>query len=109
MNILTKSALVLAALSGFAAPAEAKRICGWDAIAACTHSFADANAFMSRGWGFVINTNDFAGLKPGYFCVGSGPQSKAGAARDRRVATANGVAKGIYIKRACVDDSRFGE
>lgn len=90
-------------------PASAKQVCGWYAIAACTTSFSDANQFMSKGWGYVINTNDFAGLKRGYYCVVSGPQSKSSAERDRRVATEGGVASDMYIKRACVDESRYAE
>ena len=109
MKAINQAILVLAGAAALATPAQAKSVCGWYAIAACTRSFSDANAFMSKGWGFVINTSDFTGLKPGYYCVGSGPQSKSSAERDRRIATANGVAKGIYIKRACADDSRFGE
>jgi hypothetical protein len=107
MKLTLCAALAVATLSSSAA--QAKQVCGWYAIAACTPSFRDANEFMTRGWGFVINTNDFSGLKPGFYCVASGPQSKASASRDRQAATANGVAKGIYIKRACVDENRFSE
>jgi hypothetical protein len=107
MKLITCASFFFATLS--AIPAEAKQVCGWYAIASCTASHGDASAFMSRGWGYVINTTDFPGLKPGYFCVVSGPQSKSSAARNVRTAAANGVADGMYIKRACVDDSRFAE
>jgi hypothetical protein len=107
MKMTLCAAIGLIALSSV--PAAAKQVCGWYAIAACTRSFQDANEFMTKGWGFVINTTDFKGLKPGYFCVASGPQTKAGAGRDRNVAMADGVAAKMYIKRACVDDNRFSE
>jgi hypothetical protein len=107
VNLTTSIALVFALLS--AMPAQARQVCGWYAIAACTRSQADAGDFAGNGWGAVINTNDYSGFRRGYFCVVSGPQSKSSATRDVRTANANGVAEGMYIKRACTDERNLGD
>lgn len=103
------SAAVFAS-AAFVLPASAKQVCGWYAIAACTTSQADADAFMTKGgWGQTIDTNNYVGLKENLFCVVSGPQPKASAKRDMAAAKANGVAKDVYIKRACTDEKNLGD
>lgn len=92
-----------------ATPAFAETVCGWYAIASCTRVQSDAENFVNRGWGALINTNDYDGFKPGYFCVGSGPQSRSSAKRDVRTARANGVADDMYIQRACTDERNLGD
>jgi hypothetical protein len=65
--------------------------------------------FGNRGWGAVINANDYTGFAPGFFCVVSGPQPKASAARDRINAIKGGVSPDTYIKRACTDAANIGD
>lgn len=94
----------------FVLPASAKQVCGWYAIVSCSTSQADADAFMTKGgWGQTIDTNNYIGLKENLFCVVSGPQPKASAKRDMAAAKANGVAKDVYIKRACTDEKNLGD
>ncbi len=100
------AALVLAAVSP---PASAADICGWYAIATCTSDEYAATNFANNGWGTVINTNEYVGLRAGLFCVVSGPQSKSSAFRDRDAAIANGVADDVYIKKACTDEANIGD
>lgn len=108
-----RAATVLAALgasvTAFTAvsttAASAKDICGWYAIATCTTSLRDARNFANDGWGEVIDTDLYDNLVDGYWCVVSGPQSKAGANRDRRHLIGSGISDTAYIKRACVDES----
>jgi hypothetical protein len=103
------SAALLASTT-FVLPASAKQLCGWYAIASCTTLQADADAFMTKGgWGQTIDTNNYVGLKENLFCVVSGPQPKASAKRDMAAAKANGVAKDVYIKRACTDEKNLGD
>jgi hypothetical protein len=103
-------AAALCASAAFALPASASQVCGWYAIATCTTSQADADAFMTKGgWGQTIDTNNYVGLKENLFCVVSGPQPKASAKRDMAAAKANGVAKDVYIKRACTDEKNLGD
>ena len=90
-------------------PASAKQVCGWYAIAFCSPSQAAASQFGNGGWGQVIDTRQYAGLKPGFACVVSGPQPKASAARDRAAAISNGVSASTYIKRACTDEKNVGD
>jgi hypothetical protein len=91
-------------------PASAKQVCDWYAIVSCSTSQADADAFMTKGgWGQTIDTNNYVGLKENLFCVVSGPQPKASAKRDMAAAKANGVAKDVYIKRACTDEKNLGD
>ncbi len=90
-------------------PASAKQVCGWYAIASCTPDQSAAENFVNKGWGAVINTNDYTGFTRGYFCVVSGPQPKASAARDVETAKAGGVANDMYIKRACTDERNLGD
>lgn len=99
----------LAALTAAAAPASAKDICGWYAIAYCTDSEAAAADFAGNGWGTVIDTNAYIGLRAGLYCVVSGPQSKSSAWRDREAAIANGVSGDVYIKKACTDEAGIGD
>lgn len=87
----------------------AAEVCGWYAIAACTSSRADAVRFANRGWGAIIDTDDFRGFRGGLYCVVSGPQSKASAERDRKAAVSQGIAADAYIKRACADESVIGD
>ena len=109
-KILISTFVVLFASVFLLSPrADAKQICGWYAIASCTRSQSDAANFASNGWGSVINTNQFSGLKRGYFCVVSGPQSKSSATRDKNAALADGVSTDIYIKRACADERSIGD
>lgn len=106
---LALAAASLAALAISAAPASAKDICGWYAIAYCTDSEAAASDFAGNGWGTVIDTNTYVGLRAGLFCVVSGPQSKSSAWRDREAAIANGVSGDVYIKKACTDEAGIGD
>ena len=99
----------LASLVLFPMPARAADICGWYAIAFCSRSQDAARDFSGRGWGAVVSTNGFKGFKSGFYCVLSGPQSKASARRDMQMAMADGVAPDMYIKRACADDSLIGD
>ncbi len=99
----------LAALTAATAPASAKDICGWYAIAYCTNNESAASDFAGNGWGTVIDTNAYVGLRAGLFCVVSGPQSKSSAWRDRESAIANGVAADVYIKKACTDEAGIGD
>ena len=113
MKTIARSLLAAAAVATTAAavsqPASAKDICGWYAIATCTSDEYAATQFANDGWGTVINTNDYVGLRAGLFCVVSGPQSKASAFRDRDAAIANGVASDVYIKKACTDEANIGD
>ncbi len=108
MKTIISAALFLSTM--FVMPASAKQVCGWYAIAACTASEDDANAFMTKGgWGQAIDTDNYVGLKGGLYCVVSGPQPKDSAKRDMAAAKANGVAKDVYIKRACTDEKNLGD
>ena len=109
MKALARVIIILTGMPVFAIPVQAKSICGWYAIATCVQSEQAAGDFASRGWGAVIDTNKFAGLRRNYFCVVSGPQSNSSAQRDRRAAIANGVAADTYIKRACTDERNIGD
>ena len=102
-------ALAVAFAATAAGSATAKDICGWYAIAYCTDNESAASEFANRGWGAAIATNVLKGLKPGPFCVVSGPQSKSSAWTDRNAAIANGVASDVYIKHACADETAIGE
>ncbi len=106
---LAALAAVLAVAALSASPAAAKRVCGWYAIASCTSDQTSAADFANDGWGSVIDTDDYSGLKRGLFCVVSGPQPKWSALRDRDNARANGVSDDTYIKRACTDESNIGD
>ena len=107
--LLLAASAVLAAATLPAIAGSARPVCGWYAIASCVTSEADAGAFASKGWGAVINTDDYLGLRPGLYCVVSGPQPKCSAERDRRMALHNGVAPDVYIKRACTDATHVGD
>jgi hypothetical protein len=109
MKTHLKSALILAAVLIQAVPAPAKNVCGWYVIAACSRSKAAAEDVASNGWGSVIDTNKYSGLRRNYFCVVSGPQSKASAISDRRNSIADGVSSDAYIKRACTDERNTGD
>jgi hypothetical protein len=109
LKMLTNSALVLTVVFAEAAPVQAKQICGWYVIAACSHSKAAADDVASNGWGSVIDTNKYSGLRRSYFCVVSGPQSKSSAISDRRNSVADGVSADAYIKRACTDARNVGD
>ena len=101
-----------AAMGLVAAPgadARSRTVCGWYAIASCVSSEGDARAFANGGWGAVIDTDDYGGLRPGLFCVVSGPQSRSSAERDRRSAINKGVAPDVYIKRACTAAENVGD
>lgn len=108
-----KSAISLALAAGLlaslTAPAAAKDICGWFAIFACSKSKQAVINAAGSGWGAVIDTDDYIGLKSGLYCSVSGPQSKAGARRDRNNAVAEGVSSSAYIKRACTDENNLGD
>lgn len=109
LKLLTNSAIVLAVVFAQPVPVQAKQICGWYVIATCVHSKRDAENFANNGWGSVIDTNKYAGLRRNYFCVVSGPQSKSSAISDRRSAIADGVSADAYIKRACTDERNIGD
>jgi hypothetical protein len=101
--------LILASLIFAATPASAAQVCGWYAIASCTRVQSDAENFVNRGWGTVIDTTEYDGFAPGYFCVVSGPQSRSSAKRDVRAARANGISDEVYFKRACTDERNVGD
>ena len=108
------TAFAAAALSGLAAltassPSEAKQVCGWYAIAYCSTSESAVGQFANKGWGAVINTNNFSGFAPGRFCAVSGPQPKSSAMADRRKAIGAGVSDDVYIKRACANEKYTGD
>jgi hypothetical protein len=109
MKNTLKFALTLAALASASIPAEAKNICGWYVIAACARSKAAVEDVASIGWGSIIDTNKYSGLRRNYFCVVSGPQSRASAISDRRNSIADGVPSDAYIKRACTDARNVGD
>lgn len=113
MTQIARLALAAAALATTVAatahPASAKDICGWYAIAYCTSDEYVAADFANNGWGTVINTNAYVGLRAGLYCVVSGPQSKSSAWRDRAAAIENGVSNDAYIKKACTDESNIGD
>jgi hypothetical protein len=102
------AALVVALLLG-AAPAQAKEVCGWYAIAFCSSDRTSAEDFVNDGWGAIIDTDDYDGLRGGLYCAVSGPQPRWSALRDRDNARKNGVSDTTYIKRACTDDSNLSE
>jgi hypothetical protein len=108
-----KSAFSFAIAVGLAtsltAPAAAKDICGWFAVFACSKSKQAVTAAADSGWGAVIGTDDYIGFKRGLYCSVSGPQSRAGAKRDRNNAVADGVDPSAYIKRACTDENNLGD
>jgi hypothetical protein len=104
-----KFTIALAGMMAASMPAEAKNVCGWYVIAACSRSQAAAEDVASNGWGSVINTNKYSGLRRNYFCVVSGPQSKASAISDRRNSIADGVSSDAYVKRACTDERNIGD
>lgn len=106
---MLKYALALTAIAAATMPAAAKNVCGWYVIAACSHSKAAADDVASNGWGSVIDTNKYSGLRRSYFCVVSGPQSKSSAISDRRNSVADGVSADAYIKRACTDARNIGD
>ena len=99
---------VFAALAT-ASPADAKQVCGWYAIAYCSTSQSAVGTFANKGWGAVIDTNNFRGFARGQFCAVSGPQPKWSAASDREKAIAASVSKSVYIKRACADEKYTGD
>lgn len=103
------SAALLATLAVPLAPAYAKQVCGWYAIAYCNSSKAETIKFANRGWGAVIHSNDYAGLTAGYFCAASGPQPRDSALRDQKNARTTGVSSDTYIKRACTDAANIGD
>jgi hypothetical protein len=109
MKNTLKFALAWAALAAASIPVEAKNICGWYVIAACAHSKAAVEDVASIGWGSIIDTNKYSGLRRNYFCVVSGPQSRASAISDRRNSIADGVPSDAYIKRACTDERNVGD
>jgi hypothetical protein len=109
MKKTLKFSLALAAIVAASTPAPAKNICGWYVIAACSRSQAAAEEVANNGWGSVIDTNKYSGLRRNYFCVVSGPQPKASAISDRRNSIADGVSADAYIKRACTDERNIGD
>lgn len=91
-------------------PATAKQVCGWYAIVSCSSSLAAAQAAtLKHGWGAILETSKYKGLKPGTYCIGSGPQPKASAVRDRKAAIAQGISRSTYIKHACTDERNIGD
>jgi hypothetical protein len=108
MHNALKCTLALAGVAAASMPVEAKNACGWYVIAACSHSKAAADDVAGNGWGSVIDTNKYSVLRRNYFCVVSGPQSKASAIGDRRNSIADGVSADAYIKRACTDARNIG-
>jgi hypothetical protein len=97
IGIALTAALVLGAV-----PAQAEPNCGWYAIAMCSKSHERADAFANKsGWGEVLITNNYQDLREGYYCVVSGPQSRANALADRDDARDNGISDSTYVKRAC--------
>ena len=91
------------------AGSRSRPVCGWYVVAGCVQLEEGARALASKGWGSVINTDYYEGFQPGYFCVVSGPQSKASAVQDRRNSIADGISPDAYIKRACTDTAHSGD
>jgi hypothetical protein len=106
------AAAMTGALVSFAmtAPsASAKQVCGWYAIISCSSARAEAVEVVNKGWGTILDTDDYNGLAPGLFCVASGPQPKASAVRDLASANEQGLSDSAYIKRACTDAKNVGD
>jgi hypothetical protein len=110
MNTALRTGLALT-LAVLAVPqtASARQVCGWYAIAFCATSRSAAENFANEGWGQVIRTSQYRGFRPGFYCVVSGPQSKASAQRDVRIARRDGVSSTAYAKRACTHESNLGD
>lgn len=70
----------------------------WYAIAFCSADKTEAEAFLSKGWGKL-----FWGLKPGQWCVATGPQSRTSARRDRFDAIHSGVSAATHLRNHCTD------
>jgi hypothetical protein len=107
-SVFVAATFAFAALST-AAPANAKQTCGWYAVAFCSRSEAATTAFISKGWGILIDTSAFSNFPKGQYCGVSGPQSKASAERDRRAALKNGVSKSVTVRRSCADSAVFND
>ena len=91
------------------AAAHAKPVCGWYAIAFCSPDRAATSKFLNKGWGALVETQKYQGLKPGLWCAASGPQPRASALRDQAAAISNGVSASAYIKQACTDSTNIGD
>ena len=109
MKILSTALVGLAALTVIPAVANARDVCGWYVIISCSTDRQAAVDVVNKGWGALINTNQYVGLKHGLYCVVSGPQPKASAWSDRAAAIAQGYAgSDAYIKEACTDSRNVG-
>jgi hypothetical protein len=102
-------AIGVSALAAAGAQARSRQVCGWYVIAGCFGDRDAAGDMASKGWGAIIDTDDYEGFEPGHFCVVSGPQPKSSAIRDRRNSIADGVSPDAYIKRACTDPRNVGD
>ncbi len=107
--VLVISATALLGLAAAASSAQAKQVCGWYAIIFCSSDEAKAIEVVNKGWGAILETNKYTGLKRGLYCVASGPQPRASAMRDRKAAIAQGSPSTSYIKRACTDAKNVGD
>jgi hypothetical protein len=101
--------MFLASFTNAPATAHAKSVCGHYAIAFCSPDLKAAETFANGGWGSTIATKDYEGLRPGFYCVVSGPQPQASAERDRAAAISSGVSASTYIKHACTDARNIGD
>ena len=82
-----------------AAPDGASAACGWYAIGGCTRQ-SSGYPNNPMGW-YIVNTNNVSGFRRGYYCIASGPQTKRGAQRDRRILRQQWGVSSAYIKRGC--------
>jgi hypothetical protein len=85
-------------------PVQMAQACGWFAIYSCSTRASEVQAFIQRtGFGFMIDSssNMFPNFRPGYFCAGDGPVTKARADSFVREAQHTGLAPTAYIKSSC--------
>ncbi len=85
-------------------PVQVVQACGWFAIYSCSTRAGEVQAFIQRtGFGFMIDSssNMFPNFRPGYFCAGDGPVTKARADYFVREAHHTGLAPTAYLKRSC--------
>jgi hypothetical protein len=93
---------VITTISASPAVQAASQECGWFAILHCSKSNAEAiQRQETDAPGQIIKTNDFEGLRPGYYCIINGPM-KRNEAKGYIKQFASHI-QGAYVKRACGD------
>lgn len=78
----------------------AQQDCGWYAISVCSQRGGVARRGVDRYGGYVVDTNDVANFRPGFFCAVVGPTSKR-RAEERMFEMQDAGASSAYIKRGC--------